>query len=185
MINNSYVNLSEAERLAKKFKVLCIVILSIFSGFCIIGGIIVCAVVEISTGISLLVSGIVSGALGIFGIHVLFWFVQVACEAMCDVKESRIMVGEIKDHLLKPTKEKNSTPKAFETCSWYYLMYIERGAYLFEESASAQTVKTINSLIGAMKFQSEEEALKYADYKGLKIGEKWKVVKKDLIVPIE
>ena len=32
---------------------------------------------------------------------------------------------------------------------------------------------------------SEQEAEKYANYKDLSVGEKWDIVKKDLIIPIE
>lgn len=48
----------------------------------------------------------------------------------------------------------------------------------------SQTVSVVKDLQQAIKFQTEEEALRFAEYKRLTIGDKWTIIKKNLIIPL-
>ena len=47
-----------------------------------------------------------------------------------------------------------------------------------------QSLRVVKDIFSAIKFNSEEEAKRFADYKRIEIGEKWQIVKKNLIIPI-
>ena len=47
-----------------------------------------------------------------------------------------------------------------------------------------QGLRVVKDVLCALKFQSEEEAKRFAEYKRLELDEKWQIVKKNLIVPL-
>lgn len=184
MANNSYDGLSKTEEMSKKFKIIGLVVAIFLAVTYFIGGICLCVLVDVQTGVTMLFSGLIIGALGIFGVYFLHQLLMVQCDAMRDIKAARIANDE--REISGDTSSQNVVvQKAYETSELYYLLYLERGAYLYVDVENPGALKTTRSLLSAMKFQSEEEALKYADYKGLNMEEKWKIVKKSLIVAVE
>lgn len=67
----------------------------------------------------------------------------------------------------------------------FLFVLIDKGMYLSVSSIESQSVSVVKDLSAAIKFQTEDGAQRFAEYKRLSIGEKWKIIKKNLIVPLE
>lgn len=180
MKNDNFNAISKADNMAKNFKIIMLVVVSALAAIYVIGGIVVCALVDVSTGITMLLSGIIIGVLGVFGTYFTHQLIVVMLDATIDIKANRIANESKLNDVKQP-----SSQSAYERCEAFYLLYLERDAYLYLDIENPSSLKTIKSLLDAMKFQSEEEALKFADYKRLNMQEKWKVVKKELIIAVD
>lgn len=187
MKNNSYQDITKAESMAKKYKYIMLFTIAFLALTFVIGGICICALVDASTGAPMIFSGIIMGALGIFGAYYSYQMTIVLLDVATDVKTNRIMNEgrAISNAPQQPQVLQAIAQCAYETSDMYYLMSLESAEYLYADLSNSQVLRTTSSLLEAMNFQSEEEALKFADYKGLRIDEKWKVVRKKLIIPIE
>lgn len=183
MKNDNYQGITKAERMAKIYKNIMLFVTVFVAVVSFIGGICICALVDVSTGVVYVFGGLIIAAIGIFGVFYAYQMTLTLLDVATDVKANRIKNESVPCVEVPEYNQINN--RAYETSECFYLQYIERDAYLFIDVKEPSALKTTRSLLSAMRFQSEEEALKYADYKGLAMGEKWKVVKKQLIIAVE
>ncbi len=184
MRNKDFSKLTNLERVFGTLRNVAMVITIISSLAMFVGGIIVCVYVDISTGVSSIISSLIIGGFGTYMIFCSFMFANATIEAMADIKQTSIAVEEMQKNQSGQFSLKLEG-KSYETSTCYLLRYIDKGAYLSSTAYEERALKVTKSIMTAIQFQSETEAKKFADYKGLPIGEKWDIVKKDLIVPIE
>ncbi len=111
-------------------------------------------------------------------------FSNAVIDAMTDIKQTSIVVEDMQNNQKEQLSLKIES-QSFETSTCYLLRYIEKGSYLSATSVEDRSLRVTKSITTAIKFNSEQEAKKFADYKDLSVGEKWDIVKKDLIIPIE
>lgn len=170
--NNVFSDISKAEEMAQKFKTILLVVMGILTAVFVIGGICFCVLIDVIIGMAMLLFGIIIGVLGIFGAYFLYQLLFVLLDAMRDVKLNRIANES------KLSNNAQQTQNVDEARELYYLLFVEQNAYLYIDQESPDVLKATRSLRKAMSFDSEEEALKYAEQKGLNLNERWKIVKK-------
>lgn len=184
MRNRDFSKLSDLTRVFNTLRNVAITITIVVSILMFIGGIIICVYGEIVTGISSIISSLVLGGFGTFSIFCSHLFATAIIDAMSDIKQTGITIDDMQNNQAKQVSLKLES-KSFETSTCYLLRYIEKGSYLSSTSVEDRSLRVTKSISGAIKFNSEQEAKKYADYKDLSVDEKWDIVKKDLIIPIE
>ena len=182
MRNKDFTNLDKAKRYVDAFLKVAMTFCIIIAVLMIIGGIILC-VYDGITGVTYIITGAITCGFGIFMIYMVHSLLTVFVDGMNDIKHNGITIENIAStdntSLSLPTM-----PKSYETCTNYYLYYIDKGSYLSSNSMDGQGLRVVKDVLYALKFQSEEEAKRVAEYKRLELDEKWQIVKKNLIVPL-
>lgn len=181
MRNNSFNKLEKADKMVDSFLKVAISLDLICALLLLIGGILVCALVDVGTGIGYIISALIMCGFGVFLVYLSHSLLTVFVDGMNDIKTSGIAIDELKSRQNIP---EINIPKAFEQCTNFYLYYSDKGMYLSLSAIESQTVSVVKDLQQAIKFQTEEEALRFAEYKRLTIGDKWTIIKKNLIIPL-
>lgn len=184
MRNKNFSKLNDLERLFNTLRNVAITITIVVSVFMFIGGIIICVYGEIATGISAIISSLILGGFGSFAIYCSHMFAIAIIDAMTDIKQTSVFVEDIQANHGGQASVKFES-KSYETSTCYLLRYIEKGSYLCSSTVEDRSLRVTKSIMASLKFNSEQEAEKFADYKGLSLEDKWDIVKKDLIIPIE
>ena len=184
MRNRDFSKLNNLEKIFGTLRNVSMVITIILSLIMFIGGVLVCALVDVATGISYIVSSLILGGFGTYMIFCSFMFSNAVIDAMTDIKQTSIVVEDMQNNQKEQLSLKIES-QSFETSTCYLWRYIEKGSYLSATSGEDRSLRVTKSITTAIKFNSEQEAKKFADYKDLSVGEKWDIVKKDLIIPIE
>lgn len=184
MRNREFSKLSALTRVFNTLRNVAITITIVVSILMFIGGIIICVYDGIPIGISSIICSLVLGGFGSFMIYCSHLFVTAIIDAMSDIKQTGIAIDDMQNNQAKQVSLKLES-KSFETITCYLLRYIEKGSYLSSASVEDRSLRVTKSITNAIKFNSEQEAKKYADYKDISIDDKWDIVKKDLIIPIE
>lgn len=185
MRNRNFNNLESAKTLTGTYFKVGIALIVITALCMFIAGIVVCVQVDIGMGIGYIIASLIYGGFGAFFVYMIYMLVRIYVDGMNDLKCNGIAIdgiagGENGANTVLPHA------KAYETCTNYYLYYVEKDSYLSaNNSADGQSIRVVKNVLSALKFVSEEEALRYADYRRFDVGGKWKVVKKDLIIPLE
>lgn len=179
MRNKNFRDLETAKKYVDTFLKVALAFCIIMAVLLVIGGIILC-VYSGAAGASYIITGVIVGAFGIFMAYMVHALLTVFVDGMNDVKTSGIIIDEMSGN-----SNVTSTAKTYESCTNYYLFYADKDAYLSAKTMDGQGVKGVRDILSAMKFQSEDDARRFAEYKRLELGEKWQIVKKDLIVPID
>lgn len=178
MRNKEFGNLEKAKRYVDAYLKVALAFFIIMAVLLVIAGIILC-VYSGAVGVGYMISGGIVCGFGIFMSYMIHALLTVFVDGMNDVKESGIVIDEMSE-----TQNAPNSAKTYESCSNYYLFYADKDAYLSAKTMDGQGIKGVRNVLSAMKFQSEDDARRFAEYKRLEIGEKWQIVKKDLIVPI-
>ncbi len=184
MRNRDFSKLNNLEKLFNTLRVVAITITIAMSILMFIGGIIVCVYNEIATGISAIITSLIFGGFGTFVIYCSHMFAIAIIDAMTDIKQTSVVVEDMKTNRIEQSSVTIGS-KSYETSTCYLLRYIEKGSYLSASSVEDRSLRVTKSIMASLKFDSEQEAEKFADYKGLSLDDKWDIVKKDLIIPIE
>lgn len=145
-----------------------------------IAGIVYACEYSVGYGLALLFGGLILGGIYLFLIYCFSIFAIAIVEMMYDIKNNRLCNETIKDICRNKTVEIN----AFEEVHCYLLYHIERGSY-FASVENGDVIKDTKRILVANRFKSEEDAKRFAEYKQLKLEEKWKIIEKDLLIPIE
>lgn len=185
MINKSFSEIEKAKKYVEVFKKVTVTLCAILSVLMLIAGIILC-VYNGTTGVSYIIYSVILCGFGIFMVYYTNAISNVFVDGMDDIKSSAIMIEQIAKGNSGKNNEQNTNvfPKSFESCINFYLYYVEKGAYLSASTVEEQSLRVVKDIFSAIKFNSEEEAKRFADYKRIEIGEKWQIVKKNLIIPI-
>lgn len=184
MRNRDFSKLSNLVRVFNTLRNVAITITIVVSILMFIGGIVICVYGEIATGISSIISSLIFGGFGSFAIYCSHLFATAIIDAMSDIKQTGITVDDMQNNQSEQVSLKLES-KSYETSTCYLLRYIEKGSYLSSTSVEDRSLRVTKSITTAIKFNSEQEAEKFAIYKDLSVGEKWDIIKKDLIIPIE
>ena len=184
MRNRDFSKLSNLERVFGTLRNVSMVIMRISSVMLFIGGIVLCVYGEIATGISSIISSLILGGFGSFAIYCSHLFATAIIDAISDIKQTGITIDDMQNKQAEQVSLKLES-KSYETSTCYLLRYIEKGSYLSSAAYEERSLRVTKSISAALKFNSEQEAKKFADYKALSVGGKWDIVKKDLIIPIE
>ncbi len=174
--NADFKNIQDAKKLVDNYLKVSIAICLITALGVLILGIVYCVYGDI-VGVFYIVSAIITGFFGVFMSYLTYALLMVFIDGMRDVKISGIKFDEF--------SEKTNNTKAYEFCSNYYLYYNEKDAYLSSNTMNGQGMRVVKEVLNALKFHSEDDAKLFAEYKKIEIGEKWKIVKKDLFLPID
>lgn len=184
MRNKDFSKLSKLVGVCNTLKNVAIVITIIAAIIMFVGGIILCAYGEILTGLSTIIGSLILGGFGELAIYFWHLLVTAVIDAMSDIKLTGIAVDDMLNN--HPEQEPLKLEcKSYETSTCYLLRYIKKGSYLCSTSVEDRSLRVTKSVMGAIKFNSAQDAEKFADYKALSVGEQWDIVKKDLIIPIE
>lgn len=170
--NTDFASIQDAKKLVDNYLKVSIAICLIVSLCVLILGIVYCVYGNI-VGVFYIVSAIITAFFGVFMSYLIYTLLIVFIDGMRDVKISGIKLDEF--------SEKSNNTKAYEFCSNYYLYYNEEDAYL----SSNKGMRVVKDVLNALGFHSEDEAKLFAEYKKIEIGEKWKIVRKDLFLPID
>lgn len=179
MRNKNFRDLEKAKRYVDTFLKVALAFCIIMALLLVILGIILCVYDGVS-GAIYIINGVIVGAFGIFISYLVHALLTVFVDGMNDVKTSGIIIDEMSGN-----SNVTTSAKTYESCTNYYLFYVDKDAYLSAKTMDGQGIKGVRDVLSAMKFQSEDDAKRFAEYKRLEIGEKWQIVKKDLIVPID
>lgn len=95
MRNKDFSKLTNLERVFGTLRNVAMVITIISSLAMFVGGIIVCVYVDISTGVSSIISSLIIGGFGTYMIFCSFMFANATIEAMADIKQTSIAVEEM------------------------------------------------------------------------------------------
>ena len=172
MRNKNFRDLETAKKYVDTFLKVALAFCIIMAVLLVIGGIILC-VYSGAAGASYIITGVIVGAFGIFMAYMVHALLTVFVDGMNDVKTSGIIIDEMSGN-----SNVTSTAKTYESCTNYYLFYADKDAYLSAKTMDGQGVKGVRDILSAMKFQSEDDARRFAEYKRLELGEKWQIVKK-------
>lgn len=185
MINKSFSEIEKAKRYVEVFKKVAVTLCAILAVIMLIAGIILC-VYDGAAGVSYIIYSVILCGFGIFMVYFTNAISNVFVDGMDDIKSSAILIEQIAKGNSGKNNEQNVNvfPKFFESCINFYLYYVEKGAYLSASTVEEQSLRVVKDIFSAIKFNSEEEAKRFADYKRIEIGEKWQIVKKNLIIPI-
>lgn len=182
MQNKSFEKLEKIDNFVGTFFHIMLGGLIVLCVLLLILGFVICSFGDLAIGLIVAGCSIVIAVFGIIALHFANMLFEVLIDSLVDTKSSALYMANIsaKCSELLDSKNNAKSAKPQEHRISFYLHQPQMGEYLTDKPD-----RFSKSIMNAMAFESEEEALKYADSKGLKIGEKWKVVKKDLIVPIE
>lgn len=178
MINKDFTNFNKAKKYVNAFLNVSMTFCIIIAILLIIGGIII-ASYDIVTGVTYIISGAIACGFGIFMTYMIHSLLTVFVWGMNDIKNIGITIESIADS----TRQLPAMLKYYESCTNYYLYYIDKDSYLSSNSTDGQGLRVVKDVLYALKFQSEEEAKRFAVYNRLKLGENWKIVKKNPNVP--
>lgn len=183
MRNKDFNELDKAKKYVDIYFKVAISFCIVMAVLMLIAGIVLCVYDGVS-GVIYIISGAIFCGIGIFGVFVTRTMLAVFVDGLNDIKQSGLAIDAIATSD-KFSNNETDKPKSYESCTNYYLYYIDKNAYLCSSSMSGQGMSVVKNVLSALKFQSEDEAKRFADYKRIEIGDKWQIVKKDLIIPID
>lgn len=118
MRNNSFIKLEKADKMVNTYLKVA-VCLDLICGFLLlVAGIVVCALVDVATGIGYIVSALLMCGFGIFFVYLSHALLTVFVDGMNDIKTSGVIIDELKNNQTMP---EINIPKAFEQCTYFYL----------------------------------------------------------------
>lgn len=182
MRNRNFNDLDKAKRYVDVFLKVALSFNIVMAVFMVIAGIFLC-VYDGASGAVYIIGGVVTCGFGIFMVFMIHSLLMAFVDGMYDIKYNGIVL----DNMAKSDSAHvvaESVAKSYETCTNYFLYCTEKNAYLSSNAINAQGVSVVKDVLCALKFQSDDEAMRFADYKRLEIGEKWQIVKKELIIPL-
>lgn len=182
MDNKHFNNLEKADRIIELFRNVFYVLTALFMVATFIAGIVYACEYSVGYGLAMLFGGLIIGGIYLFLIYCFSIFAIAIVEMMYDVKNNRLCNETIKD--ISVSGNKTIGANAFEEVHCYLLYHIERGSY-FASVENGDVIKVTKRILVANRFKSEEDAKRFAEYKQLKLEEKWKIIEKDLLIPIE
>lgn len=104
-------------------------------------------------------------------------FLEIYVDSLFDIKSICIDVDNI---------DSNAKKNGYEECHCFFLFYAVEGSYLSNETLNDKRLIATKKMSNAIRFDGIDEAQKFATSRNIVVdNEHWKIIKKDLIVPIE
>lgn len=181
MDKNSFDKLNKARVIVKVlYAVTCVLIVFAALAMIISYGIMISEAQtddEIKIGIIAIVCAVVGSVVALLLNYCAKVFLEIYVDSLFDIKNICIDVDNI---------DSNAKKNGYEECHCFFLFYAVEGSYLSNETLNDKRLIVTKKMSNAIRFDGIDEAQKFATSRNIVVdNEHWKIIKKDLIVPIE